>query len=606
MSALSLPRALATLGALGLLHSATPGLVAHVDSQPSVHDTVAAILDRFGNALTPEQLRTLDLGSVLSNLTPSEREVLATGHLRFDVDIPVVVRVMRDTRLEGEPFWLEDLGFRSTGESLQVANLRLEAWERSFDAGTVKLGVNSIRGGGEHYLVLVRSQSPDRTVTLDGLYPGQLRVAEFGAGAQPYADRPETIDTLPPGWEGWTLVRTLRARRDDGRLMQIFRWTRHASGVRPDQVVLTWSGDPQTSQAIQWRTRPQVKQGFVTYAKRADYHRPRPGALIRVRARTELLEDRRLVNDSRIHRHTVELRGLEPGTAYVYSVGDGSRDGWSELSEFITAPAGPEAFSFIYMGDAQNGLDRWGSLVRRAFRERPDAAFYLMAGDLVDRGNQRDDWDSFFHNARGIFDRRALVPAIGNHECQGGHPTMYLKQFALPSDGPRDLEPGRAYAFEYSNALFVILDSNLNPSLQSGWLDRQLAQSRATWKFVAYHHPAYSSTPGRDNAAVRNAWVPLFDKHQVDLVLQGHDHAYLRTHPLRANQPVDPSERGTIYVVSVSGTKMYRQMDRSETAVGFTDISTYQVLDLQVSGNRLVYRAYDLDGQVRDEFIMEK
>ena len=48
------------------------------------------------------------------------------------------------------------------------------------------------------------------------------------------------------------------------------------------------------------------------------------------------------------------------------------------------------------MGDAQNGLYRWGTLLKNAFRDRPDAAFYIMAGDLVNRGADRADWDRFF------------------------------------------------------------------------------------------------------------------------------------------------------------------------------------------------------------------
>ena len=37
-----------------------------------------------------------------------------------------------------------------------------------------------------------------------------------------------------------------------------------------------------------------------------------------------------------------------------------------------------------------------------------------------------------------------------------------------------------------------------------------------------------------------------------------------------------------------------------------TNVSTYQVLDIQVSGDRLVYRAYDIDGRLRDELVIEK
>jgi hypothetical protein len=92
----------------------------------------------------------------------------------------------------------------------------------------------------------------------------------------------------------------------------------------------------------------------------------------------------------------------------------------------------------------------------------------------------------------------------------------------------------------------------------------------------------------------------------VDLALQGHDHAYLRTYPMKDQQRVGPPKDGTIYIVSVSGTKMYSQDPRDYTEFGMTNVSTYQVLDIQISGDRLVYRAYDLDGKLRDELVIEK
>jgi len=246
-------------------------------------------------------------------------------------------------------------------------------------------------------------------------------------------------------------------------------------------------------------------------------------------------------------------------------------------------------------------------LLHNAFRARPDAAFYLMAGDLVNRGAERWDWDSFFENAKGVFDRRQLVPVLGNHEYQGGsEPKLYLAQFALPRNGPKNFPPERAYAFEYSNAKFIILDSNLAAGKQTAWLEKQLANTKAVWKFVSYHHPAYSSGGNRDNPDVRNLWTPIFDKYHVDLALQGHDHAYLRTYPMRGQQRVATTKDGTVYIISVSGTKHYEQAKHDYTEVGLTKLSTYQVLDIQIAGNRLVYRAHDVDGKVRDEFMIEK
>jgi hypothetical protein len=75
---------------------------------------------------------------------------------------------------------------------------------------------------------------------------------------------------------------------------------------------------------------------------------------------------------------------------------------------------------------------------------------------------------------------------------------------------------------------------------------------------------------------------------------------------MKGNRRVESTKEGTVYIVSVSGTKFYSQAQRDYTVVGLTNVATYQVLDLQIHGNRLNYRAYDLDGKVRDEFVIEK
>jgi hypothetical protein len=580
--------------------------VGHVGHLPSVHDVVAGVLERIRVELSEEAIRGLTTREVAGLLTAEELEVLSSRHVVFRVDTRVRVTLLCDASLSGEPFWLEPRGFRSTGASVESGGTEFEVWEREFAAGEIGLGVNSLRGGGLHYVVLLQGLESGGGLVVDGLYPGQLRVDEFRSGVKPYVDRDETLVEIPAGYEGCAIVRTLYGRRNDGRVIGLYRWTEHPGTERPDQVVLTWSGDPRTTQAIQWRTGRKVKKGWVAFGRKAETTGRPPWKWKRVKGVSRELEDRMLFNDPVVRRHAVELEGLESDTTYVYCVGDGSRRGWTEPAEFRTAPSGTEPFSFIYMGDAQNGLDRWGTLVRNAYRERPDAAFYVMAGDLVNRGNERDDWDDFFHNAAGIYDRRPLVPVLGNHECQGGRPRLYLEQFRLPGNGPAGMETGRAYSFEYGNALFVILDSNLDPEGQTDWLGARLAGSEATWKFVVYHHPAYSSAPNRDNVKLREAWGPVFDRHHVDLALQGHDHAYLRTYPMKDQQRVGSPKDGTIYIVSVSGTKMYSQDPRDYTEFGMTNVSTYQVLDIQISGDRLVYRAYDLDGKLRDELVIEK
>ena len=580
--------------------------VAHTGEHPSVHDTVAGIIVRLKHELTAEQLIELTVPKVEAFLTPREREILGTCHVRFRVNVPVVVTLVRDSSLGEEPFWLAGRGFKSTGFKFKIGKHDFDTWEKEFPAGDIGLGVHSLTGHGTHYLVLLKPQQSGNTVTVTDLYPAQLRTTRFEAGVEPFVDQANKLTSVPPTLAGQLIVQTESDSEEDARLVSLFSKTPYPAPDRVDHVVLTWSGDPRTSQAIQWRTSTKIKKGAVRYQLKS------AGTALDVklartkRATTEPLSTPTLVNDPLINRHTVELRGLKPGATYVYSVGDGSADGWTEPTEFTTAPAGVVPFSFMYMGDAQNGLDKWGVLLHNAYRARPDAAFYLMAGDLVNRGAERWDWDSFFENSKGVFDRRQLVPVLGNHEYQETPPRLYLAQFALLRNGPKTISPERAYSFEYSNAKFIILDSNLDEAKQTAWLEKELANTKAVWKFVSYHHPAYSSGGNRDNPEVRELWTPIFDKYHVDLALQGHDHAYLRTYPMRGQKRVATAKDGTIYTIAVSGTKHYEQMPHDYTEVGFTKVSTYQVLDIQINGNRLVYRAHDVDGKVRDEFVIEK
>ena len=133
-----------------------------------------------------------------------------------------------------------------------------------------------------------------------------------------------------------------------------------------------------------------------------------------------------------------------------------------------------------------------------------------------------------------------------------------------------------------------------------------MTRTRATWKFVTFHHPVYASHPTRENPPIGQAWGPIFDKHHVDMVLQGHDHAYLRTQPMRAGHPVGSTSEGTVYVVSVSGDKFSGQDQRDYTARGFTNLATYQTIDIKVHEKRLIYRSFDREGREVDALIIDK
>jgi alkaline phosphatase D len=90
--------------------------------------------------------------------------------------------------------------------------------------------------------------------------------------------------------------------------------------------------------------------------------------------------------------------------------------------------------------------------------------------------------------------------------------------------------------------------SNRTPNLQWLWLERTLREARqdpSVDMIVVFMHQCAMST-ARGNGSdlgIRQAWLPLFDKYEVDLVLSGHEHDYERTYPVRG---YDAGALGTV------------------------------------------------------------
>lgn len=571
----------------------------HVGDHPSVHDTTQGILLRMIDELPEGSLRALGEVEVLDFMTEDERHILAEEHWSFDIDAPATVYVIRD-KAAGDVYWLHDGDWRATDMTCRVGRKTFEVWSRSYEAGTVGLGVNSLADRGDHYFVAVRPKNQDTPIEISNLYPGQHTEGTLEKGARVYVDEWDQLAELPPQLEGSQLLRGVNDSGKDGQLLRIFRPTDYVATADPDQILMTWTGDPKTTQTFQWRTDDTIGSAVVHYHKGSKFDASKAQM---VAATTEALKLPMIMNDPINHRHVATLSGLEAGETYSYVIADAEGKHRSAAMSFTTAPAETVPFSFIYMGDAQNGLDTWGNLVQKSYRDHPESDFYVMAGDLVDRGNDRDDWDSYFANSEGIFGNKQMIAVPGNHEYQGGSPDLYLKLFNLPDASPVG---EKAYTIQYSNALFVMLDSNIPAETQTAWLEEQLRDSDAIWKFVVYHHPVYSSSPGRNNSGIRKEWAPLFDKYHVDVALQGHDHAYLRTWPMNNEKRVSTPAEGTIYIVSVSGTKFYDQGDFDYTEFGMTNTATFQLLDLTIDGDKLTYRSFDVDGNIKDDFVIEK
>jgi 3',5'-cyclic AMP phosphodiesterase CpdA len=184
------------------------------------------------------------------------------------------------------------------------------------------------------------------------------------------------------------------------------------------------------------------------------------------------------------------------------------------------------------------------------------------------------NWTSSFGwlSAQGI----VVAGALGNHDVEfsGGR-----YQFDLLG------MPGPYYVRRVKDVELVVLNSNAITTAQTRWLKRTLARRSDLRRIVVFHHPAYTCGEHRGSVTVQRAWVPLFERYGVRLVLNGHDHNYQRF-----------KRKGVTYVVHGGGGAGLYELSRcpagyparirARLAHGFLHLSadpgaiTVQVLDL--------------------------
>ena len=96
-------------------------------------------------------------------------------------------------------------------------------------------------------------------------------------------------------------------------------------------------------------------------------------------------------------------------------------------------------------------------------------------------------------------------------------------------------------------------------------------------------------------------WQPVFDKYRVDMVLTGHDHTYGRSNVATG---ASTQQGGTVYVVSVSGPKMYSLERAPWMQRSGEDTQLYQII--RVDGKQLRYEARTARGALYDAFTLTK
>ncbi|MDX2092367.1 MAG: metallophosphoesterase family protein [Kofleriaceae bacterium] len=355
----------------------------------------------------------------------------------------------------------------------------------------------------------------------------------------------------------------------------------------PRLVHLGLVGDPKTSMVVQWRTVDEVTEATeIRFGVGANLSESQLTETV-----TGITFGFRSTGMQIYQVHQAHLCGLMPGTTYSYQVGAPGH--YSPIYSFRTAPdvaANPDTeVVFGFLGDSRDGYDIWAQLAELVQARQPD--LILFSGDAVTVGLTQYEWEEFFGRGEQLLARVPLVSAHGNHEVNA---VNYYAQLAMPGDQEN-------FGIDYGHAhVTVANDSPDDIAKLTGEFRDAIeadfeASKNARWKLFMHHQPMWSaSTRHGSSLTLQQAWMPLIDKYDVDLVLNGHDHDYEVSKPL-INGVVQASNDGaTVYVVAGgAGADLYGN------GMGFwTEYSekTYSGAIIRVRRDSMMMEAFRQDG----------
>jgi acid phosphatase type 7 len=394
------------------------------------------------------------------------------------------------------------------------------------------------------------------------------------------------------------------------------------------------------------------------------------------------------LNNQTTYLHRAVLTNLEFDQNYVYRV---IQNGIGMVENTFVSRSKKQQSRFAVFGDMGTGSQEQAAIAYQIYHQKPQ--FALLTGDMAySYGREIEYRVRFFpYYLRSIPIKERGAPLmnsipfymlLGNHDIYSADFDQYPDGLAYfyYSDFPRNAPVTKTYvkpegnrklvgdfkkntknrypfisnySFDYGNVHIACLDANyyinpLDPALID-WLKKDMLQSKADWKIVAYHHPAFISNEKHYEYQIMRLLSPVLEELGVDLVLTGHVHNYQRTVPLKfapeknsddGNFIVSESGKvdgkfildmefdginntiadGIIYVVSGAGGATLYETEISEkperwiqglpgnyvhyTAKLVSDRHSFTMIE--TDGKKLKLQQFDAEGKVFDEILMTK
>jgi hypothetical protein len=366
---------------------------------------------------------------------------------------------------------------------------------------------------------------------------------------------------------------------------------------------VVWAGDPDAGPRVAISVETDVDRSPIATVRATYAGTPADEAARRATFREELedyddsdiggaLDDADLDDDidergadldaDELYLLAATIRGLSGDDAYCYRVEDnrGALTEWAQLT-LAPPPDARRTDRYVVLGDTGNGSPAQLALARRIATLPMDALLFL--GDIAYNSGTAEQLQSrFFEVYADILPHVPSYVAIGNHDNRtaGGRP--FEEAFVLPGNE-------RWYSFDSGDVHFVVLDTTRIGEAQARWLDADLENAKRQFVIVLGHHPPFSASRRGDSTAFQRWFVPTIERHQVELVLTGHEHHYERVGPIH----------GVQYIVSGGGGGRLTAARRN----GLTTVSraVHHYLTLAVRDDTIVVHAVDIDGNVFDE-----
>lgn len=304
--------------------------------------------------------------------------------------------------------------------------------------------------------------------------------------------------------------------------------------------------------------------------------------------------------DATEHDACADYNDLEPGADFGYTI-PGVEGSWKAR----TLPKAGKPLRFAVIGDSGRGGNDQRRVAATLEHWAPDLV--LIAGDIVyPRGADKDYDAKYFKPYARLLPSVPFFPAPGNHDYGNSQKAEKGRRRWTEGYG-RVFRRWPYYSFDAGGAHFAVLDSNnegfgilaapnLGPgSTQRAWLERDLAGSKARWKFVLMHVPLYSTGYHGGNPDLEKSLAPLFTRHKVDAVFQGHDHDYERTDALG----------GTVYFVVGTGGAGLRA-PKSTAPWSAKTVTEFGFLAVTLDGSSAQFEFYDAEGVLRDSARLTK